>query len=236
MNRFLLAALVLINGAPAAAQSLNPSPYETRDDAIEPVERIEVRGAFKVSVYRTDSDAQVRFHGPAEMIADAEATISDGVLTIAYKDGKPWSWNPGSGTNVVIKLPSVSSIKTVGPAQVAVVRPLSEEFSAATEGAGRIEVSDLAAKKVRAATGGSGTIKLDGTADAAQFAIGGSGSIEGKRLRTANADIAIGGAGSVYADVTDTANVAKMGAGKVEIVGGASCTISPPDARGVDCR
>ena len=69
-------------------------------------------------------------------------------------------------------------------------RPSSDEFSVATAGAGRIAVSNLAAKKVRAATGGAGSITLEGTSDLAQFAVGGAGSIEGKRLRTAMADIA----------------------------------------------
>lgn len=236
MNRFLFAALVLVNGAPAMAQELNPSPYETREDTIDPVERVEVKGAFKVLVFSTDGEAQVTFHGPAEMIADAEATIVDGTLTIAYRDGKPWSWNPGSGTNVVIKLPRISSVKTVGPADVSVYRPSSDEFSAGTTGAGQIEVSDIAAQNVAVAIGGSGTIKLQGTSLAAKYTIGGAGSIEAKRLRSARAEIAIGGAGSIYADVSESAAVAKNGAGSVEIVGGASCTISPPDARGVECR
>jgi len=241
MNRFLFAALALINGAAAATaaaspQSQNLNPYQTRHDAIEPVERIEIKGALKVFVYPTDGDASVSFHGPAEMIADAQATIVDGTLIIGYKDDKPWSWDSGAGTNVVIKLPRVSSVKTVGPARVTVDMPSSDDFSVAIEGAGRIEVSNLAAKTVRAATGGSGSITLEGTSDLAQFAIGGAGSIEAKRLRAATANIAIGGAGSVYADVSNRVNIAKGGSGRVEIVGGAVCTISPPDARGVDCR
>lgn len=236
MNRFLFAALVLATGVPATAQELNPSPFDTRDEAVEPVERIEVHGAFKVMVFTTDGAPSVSFHGPAEMIADAEARIVDGVLTIAYRDNKPWSWNPGSGTNVVIKLPRVSSISTVGPATVSVTMPRSEEFSAAIAGAGRIEVTHLAARKVEAATAGSGSITLEGTSQLASFSTGGAGSIEGKRLRTETANIAVGGAGSVYADVSGRANVAKGGAGRVEIVGGGACTVSPPDARGVDCR
>lgn len=236
MNRFLLAALVLINGAPAMAQSLNVSPYQTRDDRIEPVERIEVKGAFQVLVLSTDKEAKVSFHGPAEMIGDAEATIVDGTLTIAYKDDKPWSWNPGSGTNVVISLPKVNSVITFGAAEISVLRPASDELFVATNGAGRIEVSQIEATSVTAAIGGSGKIELEGHSQSAQFAIGGAGSIEAKRLRAEKADIAIGGAGSVYADVSEAATVAKGGAGRVEIVGGGACTVSPPDARGVECR
>lgn len=236
MNRLLLAALALFNGTPAMAQELNSSPYDTREVTVEPVERIEVNGAFKVMVFSTDGEARVTFHGPAEMIADAEATVIDGTLTIAYRDGKPWSWNAGSGTNVVIKLPRISSVKTVGPADVSVYRPASDEFAASTTGAGRIEVSDIAARNVAAAVGGAGTIKLEGTSLAAQYSNGGAGSIEAKRLRSARAEIAIGGAGSIYADVSESATVAKNGAGSVEIVGGATCTVSPPGARGVECR
>ncbi len=236
MNRLTYAAMILLTGAPAQAQELNPSPYETRDESIAPVDAVVVEGAFRVSILTTADAPHVSFHGPAALVADAQATISDGTLTISFKDNEPWSWNPGSGVNVVVSLPSIASVRTAGPAQIMVFGAKVEDFAAATDGAGQIEVERLDAGTVTAAIGGSGAIRLEGIARKASYAIGGAGSIEGKRLRVAHAHIAIGGAGSVYADVSDTAQIAVSGAGRVDLVGGADCTVQPPDARNVECR
>ncbi|MEO0699071.1 MAG: DUF2807 domain-containing protein [Pseudomonadota bacterium] len=242
MNRFAFAALVLLNGAPVAAHTAALSPnlassYETRRDAIAPVSKIAVVGAFQVSIRSVTDEPAVQFHGPPEMIADAEARIENGTLVIAFKDNKEWSWNAGAGVNVSVSLPRISAVVTNGPARISVMQPSSDEFTAITTGAGRINVSQLAAAKVIASTGGSGSIELEGTSDHAELVIGGAGSIDAKRLRSAKADIGVAGAGSVYADVSKAANVARLGAGKVEIVGGATCLISPPSrASGVECR
>lgn len=117
MNRFAFAALVLLNGVPAAAQASAPGPhlasfYETRTDTVEPVEKIAVVGAFQVTVHSTPHEPSVQFHGPPEMIADAEARIENGTLVIAFKDNKPWSWNAGAGVNVSVSLPRISAVVT----------------------------------------------------------------------------------------------------------------------------
>jgi len=236
MNRFYLAALILFGGASAHAQTLNTGAYETREDAIDAVDALEVTGTFRVSIITGKDTPRVRFQGPPEIFADAMATIEHDVLKIAFKDGKPWSSNPGSRMSALVWMPRVRSVKTIGPARIDVMRNEADEFFASTDGAGRINVERLEAKRVNAAIGGAGSIHIEGTAEEARFAIGGAGSIEAKRLRVARADIATGGPGSVYADVSQTANIAKAGAGRIEIVGGAACTVSPPDARGVECR
>jgi hypothetical protein len=66
--------------------------------------------------------------------------------------------------------------------------------------------------------------------------VGGSGSIDAKRLRVERASIAIGGAGSAYADVSNAANISVNGSGRVEVVGGATCIKQPANSRQVDCR
>ncbi|MEM6858906.1 MAG: DUF2807 domain-containing protein [Pseudomonadota bacterium] len=245
MNRFAFAALVLLNGVPATAHASalpaasDPnlaSPYETRKDAIEPVEKIAVDGAFQVSVYTSSDEPNVQFHGPPEMVADAEARIENDTLVIAFKDNKPWSWNAGAGVNVSVSLPKVSAVYA-GLGRISVMQPAVDEFTAITTGAGRINVEQLAAANVIASTGGSGSIELEGTSDHSELVIGGAGSIDAKRLRSAKADIGVAGAGSVYADVANAATVARLGAGKVEIVGGATCLVSPPSRKsGVECR
>ena len=236
MNRFRYAALVLLTGVPASAQETDANPYDTREESIEDASAIKISGAIKATVITGSEDASVRFQGPAEMVADAQASVIDGLLTIGYRDDKTYSWNPSAGLNAVISLPSLSSVTTHGAAQVDVLGARGKAFSATTNGAGRIKVAQLYVEHVNAAIGGSGKIELEGHAEEARYAIGGAGSIEGKRLRVENAQIAIGGAGSVYADVSDQAAISVGGSGKVEVVGGAKCTVSPEGARNVECR
>ena len=236
MKRMTFALLGLCIVVPAHSQSLNPSPYEWRDQGIEIADKDVVQGTFRVALLTGQDVPKVSFQGPAEMIADAEASVENGTLIIAFKDGKPWSSHPGSRMSAVVYLPSVSSVKTIGPAQINIPWNKAESFSAAIDGAGRIEVERLEAQNVNAAIGGSGSIRLEGTANEASYAIGGAGSIEGKRLRVADAKIAIGGAGSVYADVSNTADVAVGGGGRVEIVGGARCNVQPVASPRVECR
>ena len=236
MKKMAFALLGLVLVAPAHSQELNPSPYEWRELPIEAVDTVEVHGTFRVSLVTGKDTPKVAFQGPAEMMADALATVEDGTLTIAFKDGKAWSSNPGSRMSAVVYLPHVSSVKTKGPAQIDIPWNKTESFSAGIDGAGRINVERLEAKRVSAAIGGSGSIRIEGQADEARYAIGGAGSIEGKRLRVSEAKIAIGGAGSVYADVSGTADIAVGGAGRVEVVGGATCNISPVESPKVECR
>ena len=168
------------------------------------------------------------------------ATVEDGTLTLAFKDGKPYSSNPGSRLSAVVYLPSIKGLATgIHPAHVRVFGNNSEEFSVSTGGAGPVTVERLEAKRVNVATGGAGSVRIEGQAEEARFAIGGAGSIEGKRLRVSTAQIAVGGAGRVYADVSDTADIAVGGSGRVEIVGGAKCNVSGEHPRAksrVECR
>ena len=235
MNRFAYAALILLAGVPASAQKATIQ-FETRDEAIEAANAVEIRGAMKVAIITGGDAASVRFQGPSNLLADAQARIDNGTLIIGFRDDTPHSWDPGAGVDAVVMLPAVASVQTFGPAQVEVIGVSSDTFLAETNGAGRVKVSGLQVDRVAAAIGGSGQIELEGQASSAKYAISGAGSIEAKRLRVANAQIALGGAGRVYADVSDQAQVSVGGSGKVEIVGGAQCSVSPNGSRNVDCR
>ncbi|MEO0420107.1 MAG: DUF2807 domain-containing protein [Pseudomonadota bacterium] len=238
MKKFTWALLGLFLVVPAQSQELNPPVYPTRSDTIALADKLEVQGTMHVMVF-TDlqREPRVSFQGPEPLLSDAMATVKDGTLTLAFKDGKPYSSNPGSRLSAVVYLPSIDGVKVEkSPAEVRVFGNNSDEFSAAVGGAGQIKIERLEAKRMNAAIGGAGSIRIEGTADEASFAIGGAGSIEGKRLRVATAKIAVGGAGSVYADVSDTADIVVGGSGRVEIVGGATCNIRPDSIDKVECR
>lgn len=230
---------LLAAGEAAAQGDRNYSPYSARSEPITGVRKVKVDGAIKVFVMSgSNRESSVTLSGPPELLADAVTRVEDGVLTIGFREGADWSWNPGSGMNVVVLLPALEGIETDGPAQVETVNVgvSVPKFAATVNGAGKISVDEVRAESVQLAVGGAGSIRIGGTAGDVAYALGGAGSIDAKRLRAATGAISLGGAGSVFADISGAAQINVGGPGRVEVVGGASCTTSAPRPSQVECR
>lgn len=237
---FTFAAVAVASASGVIAQSeRNPSPYNARSEPITGVRKVKVDGAIMVFVMSGSvQESSVTLSGPPELLADAVTRVEDGVLVIGFREGAEWSWNPGSGMNVVVRLPALEGIETDGPAQVeaSVLGDTIPSFAAAVNGAGKIDVVNLTAKQVQLAVGGAGSITIGGIAEDATYALGGAGSIDAKRLRATSGAISVGGAGSVFADISGAAQINVGGSGKVEVVGGADCTTRAPRPSQVECR
>lgn len=237
MRKLLLAAgsaLALVGST--QAQQTQPNPYQSRDVPLGTFDGVEVSGPFKVGVLISGEPAKVRLSGPPALLADTIAKVDGETLTIRFRDGAPWSWNPGSGVNVFVSAPRLVSARVHGAAQVEIDQVRGEMFSAATDGSGTIALRGLDIGRVLLATGGSGGISAEGRARDGRYAVGGSGSIDAKRLRVETASIAIGGAGSIYADVSRTADASVGGSGRVDVVGGATCIKQPAKSPRIECR
>lgn len=231
----MLVAGMLVLTTSALAQKAQPNSYQTRDLSLGSFDRLEVTGPFKVLAVAGETP-QVSISGPPALLADTIAEVRGNALTLRFREGASWSWNPGSGVNVVVSAPRLVSVEVQGPAQVEVSGVSGDNFSAATGGSGTIVLRGLDGERVRLATSGSGGIRAEGTAHEGTYTTAGSGSIDAKRLRVESASIAIGGAGSIYADVSGTANVAVSGSGKADVVGGANCNTHTSDSAKVECR
>jgi DNA-binding CsgD family transcriptional regulator len=214
----------------------NPSPYQSRDVAVGTFDRLKVSGPFKVAVFVSGEPTRVQLQGPPALLADTVVAVEGGTLTIRFREGATWSWNPGSGVNVVVSARSLDAVNLEGAADVEVYGVHGETFTVTTEGSGAVKASGLDVGRVQLATGGSGGISVEGSARQATYVVGGSGSIDAMRLRVRNASIAIGGAGSTYANVSGTANISLSGNGRVEVVGGATCIKQPAKSRRIECR
>ena len=213
-----------------------PDSYEHRDISVGAFERLKVSGPFKVGVLVSTDPAQVHLAGPPALLADTIATVEGDTLLIRFREGATWSWNPGSGVNIFVSAPNLSAVSLEGAAQVEIGGVRGNMFSASTDGSGTIAVRQLEVGHVQLTTGGSGGITVEGSARDAAYVVGGSGSIDAKRLRVENASIAIGSSGSAYADVSKTANISVSGAGRAEVVGGATCIKQSTNSHHVDCR
>lgn len=218
-----------------SAAEANPSPYQSRDIAVGTFDRLKVSGPFKVGVF-SDEPTRVRLQGPPALLADVVVAVEGDTLAIRFREGATWSWNPGSGVNVVVSAPSLASVNLEGAADVEVYGVRGETFAAATAGSGVVKATGLDVGRVQLTTGGSGGITVEGSAREATYVIGGSGSVDAMRLRVRNASIAIGGAGSSYANVSGTANISSSGSGSVQVVGGATCFKQPANSRRIECR
>ncbi len=210
--------------------------YQYREVPLGAFDQLKVTGPFKVAVLVGEQPARLRIVGPPAQLADTIATVEGGILTIRFREGATWSWNPGDGVNIVIFTPDLASVSVEGAADVEVNGVRGHMFSASTEGSGSLTVRQLAAENVQLATSGAGGITVDGRARDGTYIIGGAGSIDAKRLRVQTATIAIGGAGSAYADVSRTANVSVSGHGRIDVVGGATCIEQPAHSPRVECR
>ena len=220
----------------ATAGAQRQGAYQYRELPLGPFDQLKVSGPFKVAVLVSEQPARLRIAGPSAQLADTIASVEGGILTIRFREGASWSWNPGDGVNIVVSTPDLASVSLEGAADVEVNGVRRDMFSASTEGSGSVTVRRLAAGNVQLATSGAGGITVDGRARDGTYVVGGAGSIDAKRLRVQTATIAIGAAGSAYADVSRTANISVSGHGRVEIVGGATCITQPANSRQVECR
>ena len=228
------AAFVLVGST--HAQMALPDPYQSRIVQTGAFNRLEVSGPFKVGVLVGDQPSQIHLYGPPALLADAIASVDGDTLKIRFRDGVQWSWNTGSGVNIVVSAPRLDSARVKGAAEVEINQVRGESFSAATDGSGTIALDGIDIGRAMFATDGSGAITADGRASHGSYAVGGSGSIDAKRLRVETASIAVGGSGSIYADVSGTANVSVAGSGRVDVVGGATCINGRANSAHIDCR
>jgi DNA-binding CsgD family transcriptional regulator len=220
---------------PSGAETEVPSSYASREVPLTTFNRIEVIGPFKVAVI-VGKPAKVSYGGPKAMLADLIAKVDGETLIIRFPEGASWSWNPGAGVNVVVFTPRLVSARVRGAADLQIAGVHGDAFSATTEGSGTIGLRQMQVEQATFSTAGSGGITIEGSSRHVRYAVSGPGSIDAKRFKVEAASIAIDGAGSVHADVSKSASVSLSGAGRADIVGGATCIKQPSASARIECR
>lgn len=234
----LLAALLAVSGlsVPVHAQQGQPNSYERTTVETASFDRLAVSGPFRVTAMMSEGPSEVVLTGPPELLADTIAEVEDGRLTVRFRDGARWSWNPGSGMHVFVRTPSLTSAELDGSGSIEIFGVETEAFAASTAGAGSITLRRMEVGSASFATAGAGGIIAEGRASEGHYVTAGAGSIDAKRLRVANANISVAGSGSVHADVSEFANVVLASSGSADIVGGARCASQEHGSGRVECR
>jgi hypothetical protein len=179
----------------------------------------------------------VRAEGSADALAQLEAVVEGGTLTIRPKRGFDWSdWRRLSSATFYVTVPRLESIAQAGSGSVRIDRVQGESFESSIAGSGELTVGLVEVDDAAFNIGGGGNITVSGRARQTRVAIGGSGDIEAAGLLSEKASVSIAGSGDVELTVTDNANVSILGSGSVDITGPGRCSVTRFGSGDVSCE
>ena len=185
---------------------------------------VELHGPDDVQI-RNGSNFSVRAEGPSDVLDRLEVRVDGGALKIG-REGKSWNWGESKGAKIFVTLPRLTGATIAGSGNMDIDRG-EGQFAGAIAGSGDLKIGTLNATATSLSIKGSGDITASGgSLGRLNAAIAGSGDIDARGARAQAADISIAGSGNVRAQVHGNAAVNLMGAGDVELTGGAQCTVA----------
>ena len=216
--------------APAAVAASNPT-YD-----VAPFDEIATVGPQDVLVTRGEIHA-VRAEGPPQVLAQLEVVVEDGRLTIQPKDRfrRGFNWGRFSSATFYVTAPRLEAASLAGSGDIRIDRVEGARFTGTVAGPGELTLDSMQVDETDLTLAGSGSLVAAGTAREARVAIGGSGEVNARGLRSETASVSIGGSGDAALTVQDQARVSVMGSGDVEIDGPARCSVSRMGSGSVSC-
>ncbi len=146
--------------------------------------------------------------------------VSGDELTVRI-DG-PRNLKPRTDCFVKVVAPALRALHASGSGSIQAGDAWPQLSEVGVSGSGNVDVSGVDVDDLSASLSGSGTLSLQGQAQSVNVDISGSGTIDGRRLSTAQATIQHSSSGMVTLTVTNAADVDLSGSGDVVIYGGAS--------------
>ena len=231
-----LAAAAVLAGC-GQARSENGGPTVERSYSVGDFDRIELAGAYDVTVH-TGAKPGVQARGSEKVMERLVVEVRDGILVIEPRktDGFNWNWSNHGKVTLNVTVPSLRGAQLSGAGDVRIDQVKADRFDGAIAGSGDLSIERIEVGALTMGISGAGSAKLGtGKAKTAEYEIVGSGGIEAKGVAAETASVSIMGAGDVKANAAKTAAVNIMGSGDVDLTGGAKCTISKAGAGDVRC-
>lgn len=198
-------------------------------------DQISTVGPQDVRVTRGDAFA-VRAEGSPRALAQLEAVVVNGKLTIQPKHGFNWgNWRSLQPATFYVTLPKLEAVAVAGSGDVSVDRIEGERFDGSIAGPGSLAIAAMAVGDASFSIGGQGDVTVAGTAKNTHVSIAGTGEVQGGGLSSDMASISIGGTGDVELTVQKEANVSIMGTGDVDISGPGRCSVTQMGSGDVTC-
>jgi hypothetical protein len=219
------------------ARSEDGGPAVERSFAVGDFDRIELAGAYDVTVH-TGAKPGVKARGGENALDRLVVEVRNGVLVIEPRKGHGfnWNWSRNGKVAIDVTVPSLRGAELSGAGDINIDNVKGDRFDGGVNGAGdltieRVEVGTLALGINGA---GSATVR-GGSAKSASFEVAGAGDIDAKGVASETASVTIAGAGGARINAAKTAAVNVMGAGDVDVTGGAKCTVSKAGIGNVRC-
>jgi len=231
-----VAAAALVAGC-GSAHSEDGGPTVQRDFSVGSFDRIELAGAYDVTV-KTGSAPSVHATGNEKAMERLVVEVRNGILTIHPKkrNGLNWGMSDSGKVALQVTVPSLRGAELAGSGDLRIDSVAGDQFAGGIAGSGNLTVDRLEVGQLKIDIAGSGSAKAaNGRAKTAEYEIAGSGGIDAAGIATETASVSIAGSGDVTAHASNTADVNIMGSGNVEVKGGAKCNVSKAGSGDVRC-
>lgn len=202
---------------------------------VAPFDQISTTGPQEVVITYGDA-ISVRAEGSPQALAQLEAVVEDGRLTIGPRKGFNWgNWGMLQSGKFYVTMPRLKGIAVAGSGDVRIDRIEGESFEGKVGGSGEMAIGALKVDEADFTVAGSGNLVVAGAARETHVTIAGSGEVRAGSLRSETASISIGGSGEVALTVDDEAQVSITGSGDVDISGPGRCSVTRMGSGNVRC-
>jgi len=226
VNTAIIAAALLSSAAPAAERGYSVTDFE----------RIRVDGPYKVTL-TTSRSPGARAYGSQAAIEGVSVELQGRTL-IVKRNSQMWGGYPGASAGPVeIRLTgyALRSATLNGAGSLTVDALKGQSIDLLVAGSGLLNVGRIDTDRLTVSVAGNGRAEVGGKAAIAQFAVHGTGAIDGSALVAKDAKIAADGPGDIRIAATATASVVSSGAGSIAVTGKPACTVKATGSGTVVC-
>lgn len=202
----VLCSLLLCLATIAIAQTSLP---------LQGVNGVVVKGNMIVNIEKGAGELQL--FGDAESLKTIDISIEDGVLQLSGTKGK-FGMSTSSIEKVVIKLPSLESLKLSSAAEVIATGFDNESLFVNVSGAGSC-VLNLNVPVVKLDVSGAAGIEMEGSAETVVITLSGAAAFEAENYLVKNMTLILSGAAAAEVNVSEMLDVNISGVGTVEYKG-----------------
>ena len=199
---------------------------------------IAVAGPYDGAVH-TGAAPSVRARGGEDALDRLQVEVEDGRLKITPKEHFSlfgWGfWRRHDEVSLTVTVPMLDRAALAGAGTISIDEVTGARFEGKVAGSGNLNLAVVDVGDLELAVAGSGDARAAGKAKSVRYKIAGAGDIHAADLTAEHADVASAGAGSVAGRATATAQIKTAGAGDVTITGGAKCSVSKAGAGNVNC-
>ena len=196
-----------------------PAEAASRTAAVEPFNRVELRGLGQVRIEQVDAgqESRVELSGADRVLEQVGVDVADRTLVIAIDDDAI-----DDKTDLAIAITASAPLESVassGAFEVAALGLRGGELAIEDRGAGVYQVDDLDVDKLAVHTRGAAKFSVAGVARHQVVDMAGACAYDAAALQSAASEIRIKGAGSATVYATETLDVTIAGAGAVRYAG-----------------